>query len=94
MTINIFGQKIRVLKRKNMIRDHGVRGLYEPDLNLISIDAALVGKEFIQTILHELCHSVINRTGITQGMREVGVEEIICENIATALVENFKLTKI
>jgi hypothetical protein len=94
MTLNIFGQKIRVLKRKNLARDSGLVGLWEPHIQLISIDADLVGKEYMQCLIHEIIHAVISRTGISQGLREQGVEEIISENVATALIENFKLTKI
>jgi Zn-dependent peptidase ImmA (M78 family) len=91
MTLNIFGKKIRVLKKKNLIRDFGARGAYYSKLKLIVIDDEQVGTEHLQTLLHEMVHAVIDRCGIDQAGIGDGVEEIICESVATALIENFTL---
>lgn len=91
MTLNIFGQKVRVLKQKNLMSEKGIFGEYNPNTNIITVDSELVGDDFMHTVLHEFCHGVVYRTGIYQALRELGVEEIICENIPRALIENFKI---
>ena len=93
MKLNIFGQIIRVLKRRDMIASSGCRGMYRPDEKLIEIDESQVGYEYWHTLVHEIVHSVIYRTGIDQARLDPGVEEILCENVSTAINENFKLTK-
>ena len=76
------------------MRDDGACGEYNPHLSIITIDSELVGKQYMHTLIHEIVHSITCRTGIEQAVRESGVLEIISENVATAIVENFKLTKI
>lgn len=90
MRLKIFGSIIRVLKKKDMSQQ-GLRGLYMPKEKLILVDSELLDDDFMQCLVHELVHSVIYRTGIDQAQISAGVEEIICENIATAIIENFTL---
>lgn len=92
MKLKIFGHTYKVVKQKKMVDNGGVRGLCIPEKQLILIDADLVGQEYIQTLVHEVVHAILSRTGIEQAKLSEGVEEIICENIATAITENFKLT--
>ena len=82
-----------VLKEKNLTETQNARGLYFHDKGMIFIDADLTGNDYLQTLLHELIHAVIQRTGIEESGIPEGIEEIICDNVATAIVENFKLEK-
>lgn len=91
MKLNIFGKIIKVLKEKNLSRRTGSRGEFYSRHNLIVIDDKLVNDEFNQTLLHELIHAVISRVSIDQTSLEEGVEEIICDAVATAIIENFKI---
>lgn len=97
MTLNIFGKQVRVLKKKNLGEDagtdHVLAGYYDPTNSVIAIDESLVGDEYYHTLVHEIVHAVLHRTGVIQSRLSMDVHEIICENIATALTENFKLTK-
>lgn len=92
MKLKIFGKIFRVLKAKNFSSHYGLRGLFDPDKELIKVDSELIGDQYFITIIHELVHGVIYRTGIDQAKLSEGVEEVICENVAVAIVENFKLT--
>lgn len=91
MKLKIFGSNIRVKMIRGMIEVHGLRGLYQPALKVISIDSDQPKEDQMQTLLHEVVHVVINRIGIDQAKISEGVEEIICESVATALIENFKI---
>ena len=91
MVLNIFGKKIKVLKKKKLAENHNAYGAYIPDQNLIVIDAGLVGNAYLQTVIHETIHAILDRSGICQGLVNEQLEEIICENISTAMMENFKI---
>lgn len=91
MTFNIFGMKIRLIKEKDLAVKTGFSGVFYPPTKRIHIDAGYTGDKSMQVTLHEFLHAVIYRTGIDQVKLDEGVEEILCENIATALVENFTL---
>ena len=75
-----------------MAEETGCRGQYLSNQSIILIDAEQVGIDYIQTLIHEIIHVVEDRTGIDQTGLSHGVSEIISENVATALVENFKIT--
>jgi hypothetical protein len=48
-------------------------------------------EDFISCLLHEGFHAVLRRTGIHQAQLSDDLEEIIVENFAIFLVENFKI---
>ena len=89
----IFGQKIRVKKIKGLGEKQGLAGFYDPFKKEIAIDASLKGDAFMQTLLHELVHAVMDRVGISQTRTSHDVHEMVAENVATALVENFRMIK-
>ena len=90
MKFNVFGQKIRLIVKSGLI-ESGARALFLPGESKILIDSTLKGEDYMQTILHEIVHSVIHRVGINQSGVTDGIEEILCESISTALVENFSI---
>jgi Zn-dependent peptidase ImmA (M78 family) len=93
MKLSIFGKKVVVKKRRGLASVEGFDGLFFPANDLIVLDADLKGKQLNHVLIHEMIHCVINRTGILQAGLSEGLEEVLCENIATALVENFTLKK-
>lgn len=90
MKLKVFGEEIRVLKEKGLL-EKGMRAYYIPDKKMISIDATLVGKDYFSSLVHELVHVVWRRTGLDQTQIPMQVEEIICENVAIAMIENFEI---
>lgn len=91
MTLNIFGHKIKLIKQKGLLDKTNNRGVYVPEHQIIVVDPELKGNELMSTIIHEIVHAVFYRTGIDQAKIQDGVEEIICENVSIAMVENFHL---
>lgn len=90
LRLKIFGQIIKVLKKKGLL-EKGYRGMYSPCRQEIVLDASLNRQASDHTLVHELVHAVWNRTGIDQANISPGIEEVLCENVATAITENFTL---
>ena len=90
MVLNIFGIRVVVSPKKNLMNEHGCRGIYYPGSGKMIIDPLLVGKDKLQCVLHETVHAVICRVGIDQTKMSSDLEEILCESISIALVENWK----
>lgn len=88
-TLLIFGDVYRVIKIR--IKG-GIAGDCDSEKKIIKICPKQTQKQKLHTLLHEMNHAVIFRTGIFQAVDEK-VIETISENIATAILENFKLRK-
>lgn len=95
MTLNIFGKKVRVLKKSQLSADADteleIAGYYDPVSSVIAIHEKLVGDAFFHTLVHEIAHAVMHRTGVMQSRISPDIQEVLCENIATAITENFTL---
>lgn len=89
--LKIFGHTIRILKKDSLIDSTGNAAIYIPDDKKILIDSKQRGEDLDQTILHELVHCVFSRLGMEQVRIPAEVEELLAENIATCVVENFKI---
>lgn len=95
MTLNIFGKKVRVLKKTQLAQDADsdmeLAGYYDPVNSVIAVHEKLVGDAFFHTLVHEIAHAVMHRTGVMQSRISPDIQEVLCENIATAITENFDL---
>jgi uncharacterized protein YjaZ len=68
-----------------------VAGVYYPDRCQIFVATEdRTDEQIYATLLHELGHAVFYRVGLHNTNVNPEVEEIIVDNIATVLVENFK----
>lgn len=83
--LNIFGEKISVKVKKTSDPSHA--GEFHPESKLILIHPEYENK--MHTLAHEFVHAVWSRSGLNQTKTSHDVQEIVCENVATALVENF-----
>jgi hypothetical protein len=90
MTLNILGKKIRVLKQKKLAELNGIVGFYDKNNSLIVLDSELVGYEYWSTMMHEVMHGIIDRSGINQVV-DPQLEEVLCEIVSMVLVDNFSL---
>ena len=88
--LNIFGLTVSV-ETTNKLMEKGVSGLYMAQESKILVDTGQFKGDAVQTLLHEIGHSVIDRTGIRQTLSDE-LEEVIVDNIATAITENFTLS--
>lgn len=81
----VFGKEIKVIykKLKNCVGLTNFKTIY--------IKTRLSDSLRTETILHELFHCVIDRTGIGQSNLSSEVEEILVDNLAKVVNENFEL---
>lgn len=90
MKINVFGMEIKIEKKDDLMVNEGCRGILYPSQCQMFLDKSLPPADELHTIIHEMVHAVIFRTGIDQTKISEDLEEILCENVATAVVENWK----
>ncbi|MGL4558317.1 MAG: hypothetical protein ACRCV5_12485 [Afipia sp.] len=91
MKFNVFGLVVPVIKEKGL-SERGFAGYYDPMKKQIKIDPNQKGLELTHTVLHELGHTLFDRCGILQSKIPPELVEVIVENYATMLVENFRVT--
>lgn len=87
--INVFGMRIKVVY--DHIRSIRTAGLWLTEKKVILIDSGLSKDYQDQVLVHEIGHAVFSRVGIEQAKIHKDVEDIIVDNIATAITENFHL---
>ncbi len=92
MRVNIFG-KIYQINIEDL--DDGNIGQCNHAEKKISIDANKLKCDpttlFTQVLLHEIIHAIVDRCGFRQFI-ESQAEELLCENVARILDENFLFT--
>lgn len=88
-SVIIFGQKIKIIKKKGIIQNDSIYGLYEPETSTIYIDDSLKRKQFIETLIHECGHALFHRAGLSQSKITRDLEEIIVDQFSIMLSENF-----
>lgn len=87
ITFKVFGKNVPV-KFKPIAQETGLEGYFSPSEYLIVVDADSDNK--LQTAMHELFHAVWFRLGLLQIKVSEDTQEIIVENLATAVLENFE----
>jgi Zn-dependent peptidase ImmA (M78 family) len=87
--LNIYGQKTQV----SQVRDlpNSVLGVYQRDHGSILICEKQPEDEKEDTLIHETVHAIFSRAGLNQAIG-YDIEEVICQQIATTLTENFNFT--
>lgn len=66
-------------------------GEFCPTTWMIKIKKSLPPDERLHTLIHEIGHAVVMRTGLKQSELSHDVEEVLVENIATSIMENFEV---
>ena len=89
--LTVLGKRCRI-KEVPELNKHGIMGQYNPVDSSIMIDKGLRGNEQLVTVLHELFHAALHHISANQAVNP-DVEEIIVDNLAKVVVENFKLNK-
>ena len=89
-SLNIFGKKVPV-KVIDGLMESGIAGLFKPQTEEIYIAKKQTKDDAVHTLLHEIGHAVIQRTGIKQAIPHE-IEEVIVENMATVIIENFTIS--
>lgn len=91
MIINILGKKIKV-KYRDMTKEN-VCGHYIYAENLIEINNKMDKETQLITLVHEIIHAVLARSGVHNARISHDVEEIISDQVAKVIIENFILKK-
>jgi hypothetical protein len=90
MTLDIFGQKFSVYQSD--ISDEYL-GQCSYKEQRIDIHPEAQGDLFLETLLHEFLHALFFRMSYKQSGIPHALEEVMIDQIAKCLVENFKITK-
>lgn len=88
-TLNILGRKTKV-KFKNLDAE-GICGKFLFHEDIIEVNSKLDKEIKDITIVHELVHATLYRAGISNTKLNEEIEEIICDQIAKTITENFRL---
>jgi Zn-dependent peptidase ImmA (M78 family) len=91
--LKVFGKDVPVKKCSRVGEEFGLAGYYDYGSGTITIEASLKADDYIHTLVHEICHAIFHRGGLHQAKMPTELEEIICEQVATVLTENFRLTR-
>jgi Zn-dependent peptidase ImmA (M78 family) len=84
--VNVFGKAYQI-KYEDMSKTDAC-GLTDNKNYLIIIDSSLKGDDLKHTLLHESFHAILYRTSVTQSLSHE-LEEVIVDQIATFLVDNY-----
>lgn len=87
MIRKIFGKDYPVIKKA--LKAQNLEGYFTGDV--LEIEETLTGAEETQTELHEFFHAVNERLGFVQTSISEDLWELIVENYARALVENYEI---
>ena len=85
--INVLGESWYV--KFDKINDCGI---CNPENKTIYINSSLDKNSMVITILHEMFHAYVRRSGIYNGMLSSDMEEIIADQFSTVISENFDFT--
>lgn len=89
-TLNIFGEKWPMFVSDKV--DDSICGYCDLDKKKIVINESLPTQDiFLDTLYHELLHSLFHRMSYRQSGMPHEMEEIMVDQIAKCLTENFKV---
>lgn len=89
--LTIFGKHVPIVRTKDLLKTHEAFAMFHRDKFFIEIDHSLKGNIYYISLIHELIHSVVQRSGVYQAGLSHELEEVLAEQISVAIVENFKL---
>ncbi len=90
-TLKILGERIKV-KYKDL-NPENICGRYSYDSKTIEVNSKLDKHIQDVTLIHEVIHATIHRAGINNAQLSADLEEIICDQVAKVIVENFTLKR-
>ena len=90
--VNILGETWQVKYKTPVINPYTgdmAAGLCDPSTRTIWIEKSLESKMSIITLFHELFHAYTRRSGIYNAQLSHDLEEIVADQFATVIAENF-----
>lgn len=88
---NVLGLEVPVIQKK--VLENNDAGVFDPVKKEIFICKSLPKDQQKFVELHELLHAVFFRIGIEDIGVDAKSEELLCNQIATVLLDNFRLTR-
>lgn len=88
--LTVFGRKVPVKHTEKLKENEDIWGKYDTETKIIQIDNSIIGTIYLETLVHELVHALSDRAGLGQALEE-GTEEILADQIAIVIMENFNL---
>lgn len=91
-SFTVLGQKVKLKFHKRLLEVNGVfcYGYYDFDLKEIHIGHHASYENFIQTIAHELGHSLCHQSGLRQTSFSRDIEEMVVEQYSKLIYDLFK----
>jgi len=91
-SFTVLGQKVKIKFHKRVLELNGslVYGYYDLDLKEIHIGHHFTYQSFLETIVHELGHSLCQRSGLRQTSLTKDIEEMVVDNYSKLIFELFK----
>lgn len=90
-SVDIFGKNCPIKVVSNM--DNAYLGLFYYEEFRIEINKNCPKEKYDEILLHELFHAVFNRSSLNQCNITSDAQEIIVDQFAKFITENFKLVK-
>lgn len=88
-SINILGQKWKIIQNKKRLDSKTSYGECHTDKKLIILNEEINEKEKFATLQHEICHALLHQAGVRfSGGLTAEIEEIICESFANFIIQN------
>lgn len=89
-SINVLGRKIKVIFKE---LDEKYLGLYYNDEGTIEINTNQSPDKIQESLTHEVVHAVFFRSGLDQTTISHDLQEIICDQVAKVICENYTLKR-
>jgi len=89
-SVSVFGKKCPI---KTTVMDNNFLGLFYYDDFRIEISDQCPDHKYDEILVHEMIHAVFNRSSLNQCNISHDAQEIICDQVAKFITENFKLIK-
>lgn len=93
MKYNILGLSVPINFEDGLMVTQSACGYYDPKTDAVYCDKSLNGYDRSHTLIHELVHGIMFRVGVHCTSISNDTKEIICENVATVILENKAIMK-
>lgn len=88
--IDIYGWTVSIENVEGLIENNSSQGEYCSESKTIKIDKSLTGYDYQVCLIHECLHALFDRLSFNQAI-EIGLEEVMCDNLSKWLIENFRI---
>jgi Zn-dependent peptidase ImmA (M78 family) len=87
--VNVLGRVVPIYRLD--LGESPFHAYYDLDNKTITMDSSLKGELFMHVLLHEIGHAIFCRGGLQQTQISHDLQELIVEQFATVIAENFTL---